>query len=53
MDLAIGVIIGGAFGKIVDTEPPVNSEPFAPITPEDVLLLSEIRDSLKNQSTLK
>ena len=47
MDLAIGVIIGGAFGKIVDTEPPANSEPVAPVTPEDVLLLREIRDSLK------
>jgi large conductance mechanosensitive channel len=130
MDLAIGVIIGGAFGKIVDsivgdlimplvsktlggldfsnyfiglsgqaagltlleakklgavfaygnfitvalnflilafiifimirqinrlkyTEPPANSGHVAPITPEDVLLLREIRDSLKNQSTLK
>ena len=108
MDLAVGVIIGGAFGKIVDSivgdlimplvsrvtgrldfsnlyvllgdnpknltaladiktagilafvifmmvkqinrlraaEPPA-PEPEAPVTPEDVLLLREIRDSLK------
>ena len=88
MDLAVGVIIGGAFGKIVDsvvgdlvmplvgaligkldfsnlfvvlgTVPSGNAMTIdalkkaapaapaaAPVTPEDVLLLREIRDNLK------
>jgi len=67
MDLAVGVIIGGAFGKIVDSVVADLVMPLVgaligkldfsnlfvvlgtvpPVTPEDVLLLREIRDNLK------
>ena len=73
IDLAVGVIIGGAFGKIVDSvvsdlilpvvglvfmmikqinrlkreTPAAPAAPAAP--PEDIALLREIRDSLRNR----
>lgn len=64
IDLAVGVIIGGAFGKIVDS---VVSDLILPVavfaygsfitvalaepapTPEEIVLLREIRDSLKHR----
>lgn len=42
VDLAVGVIIGAAFGKIVDS---VVRDLIMPLV--DIMLLREIRDSLK------
>ena len=42
LDLAVGVIIGAAFGKIVDS---VVRDLIMPLV--DIMLLREIRDSLK------
>ena len=49
LDMAIGVVIGAAFGKITlkkKDEEPAPEEPAGPTTEE---LLAEIRDLLKEQ----
>ena len=53
IDLAVGVIIGGAFGRIVDSlVKNKKEEATAPAPPtKDQALLMEIRDLLKSQSS--